>query len=110
MGLGKLDNYQFVVTNFSCAGFLLFKQPDHCLMISPVLYDALSAHTVQLLNDEELSTGRDRFWVNLALTIRIQICELKPSLKEHSKEKQAVKGIYASPETIKEDASDVTLP
>ena len=69
MGLGKLDNYQFVVINFSCAGFLLFKQPDHCLMISPVLYDTLSAHTVQLLNDEELATGRDRFWVNLALTI-----------------------------------------
>ena len=45
-------------------------------MISPVLYDALSAHTVQLLNDEELATGRDRFWVNLALTIRIQNCEL----------------------------------
>ena len=96
----------YLVTNFSCAGFLLFKQPDHCLMISPVLYDALSAQTVH----EELATGRNRFWVNLALTIRIQNCELKPSLKEHSKEKQAVKGIYASPETIKEDASDVTLP
>jgi len=46
-------------------------------MISPVLYDALSAHTVQLLNDEELATGRNRFWVNLALTIRIQNYELK---------------------------------
>ena len=42
--------------------------------------------------------GYDKFWI------------LKPSLKEHSKEKQAVKGIYASPETIKEDATDVTLP
>ena len=35
---------------------------------------------------------------------------MKPSLKEHSTEKQAVEGIYASLETIIEDATDVTLP
>ena len=44
MGLGKLDNYQFVVTNFSCAGFLLFKQPDHCSGVVQLLSESYNPH------------------------------------------------------------------
>ena len=46
------------------------------IKISPVLYGATSAHTVQLLNEEELATGLGRFWVSQALTTRIQNCEM----------------------------------
>ena len=45
-------------------------------MTPPVLYGAPSAHTSQFLNDEELATGLDKFWVSTALTIRIQNYEL----------------------------------
>ena len=41
-----------------------------------MLYGAPSAHTIQLLNDEELATGLGRFWVSQALTTRIQNCEM----------------------------------
>ena len=41
-----------------------------------MLYDALSDHTVPLLNVEKFASGLDRFWVSLALTIRILTCEL----------------------------------
>ena len=41
-----------------------------------MVYNALSDHTVPLLNVEKFASALDRFWVSLALTIRIQNFEL----------------------------------